>query len=152
MARKTSQSKGKSFKLPLQRLTLQSILTKTNAFRKKHNGLPTALILQFEIDLNAILRNNYYLIGYLKSGSGKNTKYGDKLTIPKVNVKETKLELPNDKLAFGNIVIPLKKLLKLVSSTGDFIFTPKLYSNPHAAYDINGSTFYPSPPAGSNFL
>jgi hypothetical protein len=151
MTKKTSQPKGKSFKLPVQRLSGKSLKTKAAAFLLKHKKPPTALVLQFEIDLNLLLRNKYYLIGYLKSGTGRNATFSKKITIPKEKEKETTLKLESDVIAFGTIVVPYKRLLKLLSKDLDLVFTPILYSNPHASYDINGEEFYPSPPALSNF-
>jgi len=151
MAKKTSQKKGKSFKLPVQKLSLQSFKAQTEAFLLKYNTLPTSLVLQFEIDLNAILRNNYYVIGYYKFGKGKKTIYSKKISLPKINERETKLELPADLLTFGNIEIPYKKLVKSLGKNSNLIFTPILYPNPHVGYDINGEAFYPSPPAAPNF-
>jgi hypothetical protein len=151
MTQKTSQPKGKNFKLPVQKLSGKSLKTKTEAFRLKHKKPPTALVLQFEIDLNLLLRNKYYLIGYLKSGTGRNTTFGKKIIIPKEKEKETTLTLEGDRIAFGTIVVPYKKLIKLLSKNSNLVFTPILHPNPHAGYDINGEAFYPSPPAAPNF-
>ncbi len=151
MTKKTSQAKGKSFKLPVQELSGKSLKTKSDAFLLAHNTHPTSLVLQFEIDLNSIVRDKYYLIGYLKSGRGKNTKFSKKITIPKSKEPETKLSLPADVLAFGNIEIPYKKLVKALEKKTSLTFTPILYPNPHAAYDINGVSYNPSPPAAPEY-
>lgn len=151
MTKKTSQQKGKSFKLPVQKLSGKSLITKAASFYSLHGIKPTSLVLQFEIDLNSIQRDKYYLIGYLKSGRGKNTKFSKKITIPKSKEPETKLSLPGDVLSFGNIEISYKKLVKALEKKTSLTFTPNLYPNPHVAYDINGVSFNPSPPAAPDF-
>jgi hypothetical protein len=151
MNKKTVKQKGKSFKLPVQQLSGKSIQSKADAFFTKDKNQPKALVLQFEIDLNSISRNKYYLIGYLKSGRGKNTKFSKKISIPLAKAPETKLSLPKDLLAFGNIEIPYNRLKKILAKNDNLIFTPILYPNPHVAYDINGEELYPSPPAPPNY-
>jgi hypothetical protein len=150
MTQKTSLKKGKKIDLPVQKLSLRTFKAKSKALKKGDNSLPRSLVLQIEIDLNAVLKNKYCIVGYFKFGSGKNTKFSKKISIPKVKGPETKLELPADLLTFGDIEIPFKKLIKSFEKNRELIFTPFLYRNPHLGYDINGEAFYPSPPAAPN--
>lgn len=145
MLQKTNTPKSKTFKLPVQNVTFAVLQNKISGFQKKYNEKPTRLILQFEVDLN-LTGKNFYLIGYLKSGSGSHSNF-ERINLPQSSGQDIKVPLPGDKVALGNIDIRLSKLLSLGKSKGVLTFTPKLYPNPHIAYDINGSDFNPSPPA-----
>lgn len=137
---------GKKFRMPTQTLSTRSLGTKTISFARKFGFNPTHYVFQFEIDLNLIGRNKFYLVAYLWAYKGKKA-YAMKTDLPVVKGKDVSLQLPADKITLGNLSMPLPVLQKLAQKNPVLTFTPRLYHNPHVAYDVNGFNLNPSPPA-----
>lgn len=147
MLKKSASTKGKLINIPVQKLKFSSLQKSILAFQKKFNTNPSRLVLQFEIDFRIKSSNNFQLAGYLVSVTGKNF-HSLKMSIPVSKNLHQPINLTTSKVMLGTIVIRIPKLTSLANlNNGDIVFTPRLYPNPHIAYDVNGYDLNPSPPA-----
>jgi hypothetical protein len=132
--------------MPTQVLSTRSLGTKSLSFARKFGLNPTSIVFQFEINLNLIGPNKFYLVAYLWAYKGKKA-YSMKTDLPVVKGKNVSLNLPADRVTLGNLTMPWKRLQNLAKKNPVLTFTPRLYHNPHVAYDVNGFNLNPSPPA-----